>query len=112
MNLTVGLALEFVDQVCDNPTTGSAEGMTDTDRSAVYIGFGYVQIQFLGTSQELCRKGLVDFPQIDISHLPADCFQQLLHSAHWRGGEPLRRLSKRGVADDAGDRLCTQGLGC
>ena len=43
--------------------------------------------------------------------LPAGLLQQLLDRADRRGGEPVRLLRVRGVADDARERLAAQALG-
>src|SRR4030095_15133159 len=72
----------FVNECCHEPCAAAAEGVTEGDGAAVDIQFLGIDPELSNASNNLGRKGLVQFDQIDLIDGQAGSFQRFL-----RGGD-------------------------
>src|SRR5262249_47487224 len=75
-------ATAFDQGMTDHACTRHAEGVTDSDRTAVDVEAILRNAQLIAAVQNLTGKGFVEFPQADVLHRQVEALQELGHREH------------------------------
>ena len=86
--------------------------MTDRDGSTVRVDTTVVerQPQFLQTTQNLGREGLVDLDDVEVLEFKAGPIQYFLRGKHRPQPHDPRRHSRRRSGEEAAERVCALRL--
>jgi len=84
---------------------GGADRMAQRTGAAIDVDIVERDAQFAHRDQRHHGERFIDFPEIDVTHLPTRTIQRLLYRRHRRRSELRWMLRMRGLRDDARDRL-------
>src|SRR5208282_4718945 len=104
-------ASHLIDQCYEHASAAGADGMSNGNRSTVYVYFVGIEPQFAYHTQRLHRERFVEFVEIDVIVLPAGLLPNFTDRVDWGHHHPLGLDAAGGLGHDTDHGLRAQFLG-